>query len=81
MQLWKDSEFFYAVIMHGKMGEGTIEVFPHHDNPFLAVADVKRRFDGLTFIRNDQGVSCFPHKALRYFERRAKDRGKEVSKK
>lgn len=70
--LWKDSAFFYAVVV--EEGETTI-VFPHHNNPFAAVNDVKRQ-TGLTFIRNERGVSCYPHKALKYFERRAKDRGK-----
>ncbi|WP_407305652.1 hypothetical protein [Acinetobacter sp.] len=76
--LWKDSNFFYAVIVHGQGETQRVEEFPQHENPFLAVADVRKRLDGLTYIRNESGASCFPHKALRYFERRAKDRGKEA---
>lgn len=69
---WKNSTAFYAVIVEGGV---VIEEFPRHSNPCSALADVKRR-TGLTFIRNERGVSCWPHKALTYFDRRGKDRGK-----
>lgn len=74
---WTDSSFFYAVVVHGTGEAQTVTELGQHSNPFLAFEDIKRRYDGLTFIRNERGVSCYPHKALRYFERRAKDRGRK----
>lgn len=79
--LWKESSFFYAVIINGMGETQTVEEFAQHDNPYLALAEVKRRADGFTFIRNERGVSCFPVKALKYFERREKERPKESKKK